>query len=123
MSTSARELFATAPLGAMIRFSDGLPRPPARFKHKLAAWERRNASGRLMRKTAGRVMSATYTSRDGFQLRLGNLGMGGVIAVVVNKIFDVESDLTFEVIPAPEPRPDPLLDVPWRRLRASAFGR
>ena len=47
---SAHIVYDTAPLGALIRYSDGAPRPPARFAKKLAAWERRNGLGRLVRK-------------------------------------------------------------------------
>jgi hypothetical protein len=47
---SAHIVYDTAPLGALIRYSDGTPRPPARFAKKLAAWERRNGLGRLVRR-------------------------------------------------------------------------
>ena len=36
---SAQSIYVSAPLGSIIRYSDGTPRPPARFKRKLAAWE------------------------------------------------------------------------------------
>src|SRR6266704_6750722 len=48
---SAKAIYDAAPLGALIRFSDGTPRPPSRFTKKLAAWERSNGVGRLIRKT------------------------------------------------------------------------
>ena len=38
------------PLGALIRYTDGSPKPPARFTKKLAAWERSNGVGRLVKK-------------------------------------------------------------------------
>lgn len=47
---SAHTVYENAPLGSLIRYSDGTPRPPARFKKKLAAWENRNGAGRLVRK-------------------------------------------------------------------------
>lgn len=47
MSNSAQTLFETAPLGALVAFSDGSPRPPARFTRKVRAWQDRNATGRL----------------------------------------------------------------------------
>ena len=37
---SAKTIIDTAPLGALIRYTDGSPKPPARFTKKLAAWER-----------------------------------------------------------------------------------
>ena len=33
---SAQTFFDTAPLGALIRYADGRPQPPARFKRKFA---------------------------------------------------------------------------------------
>ena len=34
MSATAQSIFDAAPLGAIIRYSDGTPRPPDRFKRK-----------------------------------------------------------------------------------------
>ena len=36
---SANTIIDQAPLGALIRYTDGSPKPPARFTKKLAAWE------------------------------------------------------------------------------------
>jgi len=47
---SAKTIIDTAPLGALIRYTDGSPKPPARFTKKLAAWERSNGLGRLVKK-------------------------------------------------------------------------
>lgn len=44
---SATNIIDTAPLGALIRYTDSSPRPPARLTWKLAAWERSNGVGRL----------------------------------------------------------------------------
>src|SRR3546814_9966592 len=41
-----------APPGALLRYADGPPRPPARLKKKLAARERTHCAGRLVQKTA-----------------------------------------------------------------------
>jgi hypothetical protein len=41
----ATELLALEPLGELVRFSDGTPRPPARFKKKLASWLSSNSEG------------------------------------------------------------------------------
>jgi len=46
---SANTIIDQAPLGALIRYTDGSPKPPARFTKKLAAWERSNGVGRLER--------------------------------------------------------------------------
>ena len=47
MSTSAQALIAAAPVGALVSYSDGRPRPPTRFKRTLAEWRRFNGVGRL----------------------------------------------------------------------------
>ena len=47
---SANTITDKAPLGALIRYSDGSTKPPARFTKKLAAWERSNGLGRLVKK-------------------------------------------------------------------------
>lgn len=52
---SATTIIDTAPLGALIRYTDGSPKPPARFSKKLAAWERSNGIGRLVKKEPPRV--------------------------------------------------------------------
>ena len=49
---SATTIIDTAPLGALIRYTDGSPKPPARFTKKLAAWERSNGK-RSLRTTGG----------------------------------------------------------------------
>jgi hypothetical protein len=47
---SATTISDNAPLGALIRYADGRPKPPARFTKKLTAWERSNGMGRLVKK-------------------------------------------------------------------------
>lgn len=58
---SAHIVHDTAPLGSLIRYFDGTPKPPARFSKKLAAWERRNGIGRLVKTEAARERP-TYSS-------------------------------------------------------------
>ena len=53
---SAQQIYDHAPLGAIIRYSDGTPRPPERHRRKLQAWERRNNKGRLVNKQAGALV-------------------------------------------------------------------
>ena len=54
---SATTIIKTAPLGALIRYTDGSPKPPARFTKKLAAWERSNGIGRLVKKRTAAALS------------------------------------------------------------------
>ena len=39
---SAQHIFDNTPLGSIIRYSDGSPKPPARFNKKLEQWESNN---------------------------------------------------------------------------------
>jgi len=43
--TTIQELYDTLPFGALVRFNDGTPKPPARFNRKVAEWERSNGQG------------------------------------------------------------------------------
>ncbi|CUX80010.1 hypothetical protein Ga0058931_0708 [Roseibaca calidilacus] len=64
---SATTIIDTAPLGALIRYTDGSPKPPARFTKKLAAWERSNGVGRLVKKEPPRPYP-TWTAPASFTL-------------------------------------------------------
>jgi hypothetical protein len=99
---SGQIIYDEAPLGALIRYSDGTPRPPARFTRKLSAWERSNGVGRLIRKSPPQ-MGATYSTPAGFTLHHGDFGTGGVIVLVVTFSYLVTSALRFEIIDAPRP--------------------
>ena len=62
---SATTILDTAPLGALIRYTDNSPKPPARFTKKLAAWERSNGVGRLVKKEPPRPYP-TWTAPASF---------------------------------------------------------
>jgi len=51
----------SAPLGSIISWSDGMPRPPERHSKKLAVCGTRNSSGRLIRKDDSRILGS-YTA-------------------------------------------------------------
>ncbi|KQT22719.1 hypothetical protein PY365_17130 [Roseiarcaceae bacterium H3SJ34-1] len=97
---SARSIFDSAPIGAIIRYSDGAPRPPARFTKKLAGWEHRNSGGRLIRKQAERRVGNTTLAAT-FTLHEGDYGGGGVVVLRVHRTFSVDSALTFVVTEQP----------------------
>ncbi|MCC4232608.1 hypothetical protein LL253_07880 [Sphingobium soli] len=99
---SAQLIYDTAPLGSLIRYSNGEPRPPQRFTRKLKAWNHDNGIGRLVERTAQEVRS-TRQSPAGFCLHLGNYGSQGIIAVVVRRHYSVESTLHFEIVEMPKP--------------------
>jgi hypothetical protein len=99
---SAQSIYDRAPLGALIRFSDGTPRPPARFTKKLAAWESNNNLGRLVRKSAPYTVGA-HTRPASITLHQGDFGSAGIVVLKVFKTFSVNSQLTFTVIERPKP--------------------
>ena len=99
---SAQSIFDQAPIGALIRYSDGTPRPPQRFKNKLAAWESSNNLGRLVRKAAAHTIG-NHTTPASFTLHQGDFGSAGVVVLRVFKTFSVSSPLTFTVIERPLP--------------------
>ncbi|MGN6767168.1 MAG: hypothetical protein ACTHJQ_16855 [Rhizobiaceae bacterium] len=97
---SAHIVYDSAPLGSVIRYSDGAPKPPARFSRKLAAWERRNSIGRLIKKEPPRER-VTYTSPACFTLHEGDFGQAGTIVVSVHRTYTIQSDLRFEIVERP----------------------
>jgi hypothetical protein len=99
---SAQSIYDQAPIGAPIRYSDGTPRPPQRFKHKLAAWENNNNVGRLVRKAAPHTMG-NHTAPASFTLHQGDFGSAGVVVLKVFKTFSASSPLTFTVVERPKP--------------------
>lgn len=99
---TAYRIIDEAPLGAVIRFSDGTPRPPERFKRKLADWETRNDQGRLTRKELPSD-GPSGPRPGGFLLHIGDLGSEGIILVKFHRFFQATSVLDFEITELPVP--------------------
>lgn len=108
---SATTIIDTAPLGALIRYTDGSPKPPVRFTKKLAAWERSNGVGRLVKKEPPRPYP-TWTAPASFTLHEGNFSSDGLISgvsqsdnavVTIMRSHSVDSTLAFEVAEEPKP--------------------
>lgn len=99
---SAQLIYDLVPLGSIIRYSDGTPRPPERHRKKLSAWESANSGGRLIRKTPAR-QTGQYSSPAHFTLHEGDYGSGGVIVLRVHKSFSVDCGSKFVVISRPAP--------------------
>jgi hypothetical protein len=99
---SATMIIDSAPLGSLIRYTDGNPKPPARFTKKLAAWERSNGVGRLVKKEPPRPY-ATWTAPASFTLHEGNFSSDGVILVTILRSHSSDSALVFAVAEEPKP--------------------
>src|SRR5882757_2607529 len=97
---SAYHIYDNAPLGSLVRYSDGTSKPPARFDRKLAAWQNRNGVARLVKKEPQRDRP-TYTSPASITLYEGDFASGGVVLVTVLRTHSVDSDLQFEIIERP----------------------
>lgn len=97
---SAHAIYDNAPIGSLVAWSDGTPRPPERFTKKLTAWQTNNSKGRLMRKQGGRAMGNLSLSAS-FTLHEADFGSDGVIAIRVHRTFSLESRLRFTVIERP----------------------
>lgn len=99
---SARLIYDTAPLGSLIRFSNGEPRPPERFTRKLRAWKDENGIGRLIERTPEHI-APTYRSPASFCLHLGDYGGQDIIVLVVRRHYSLESTLHFAIAEVPRP--------------------
>ena len=98
---SATTIIDQAPLGALIRYTDGSLKLSARFTKKLAAWERSNGVGRLVKKEPPRPYP-TWTAPASFTLHEGNFSSEGVILVTVMRSHSADSQLNFEVVERPK---------------------
>lgn len=93
---SAQHIYDHAPLGAIIRFSDRTPQPPARFKRKLEAWKDRNACGRLINKSPPREISG-FHAKPSITLHMGDFKNDNIVVLVVQRTFGLDSDLDFMI--------------------------
>ncbi len=99
---SAKLIYEHAPLGSIIRFSNGEARPPERFKRKVAAWENDNGSGRLVECNPP-YEAGSYRAPASFTLQTGSHGSHGVVVLVVRRVCSVNSQLHFEIAERPKP--------------------
>lgn len=87
---TAQEIFDSVPIGARLRFSDGQPKPAARFRQKVRAWDGRNGCATLTEKHGPDAGAPPY-----FVLT-NDLGW-----LKVNTLYDLDSRLRFDVVSLP----------------------
>jgi hypothetical protein len=97
---SAHTIFEHAPIGAIIAWSDGTPRPPERHRRKLDAWKTNNSRGTLARKRGPRDVGPPDPHAS-FTLHEADYGAGGIIAIRVFRTFAVNSTLRFTIVERP----------------------
>lgn len=97
---SAQLIYDLVPLGSIVTYSDGTPRPPDRHRKKLATWQNNNSGGRLIRKRAEAHFGST-TLPASITLHKGDYGSQVTIVLRVHQTFSVNSDLKFVVTERP----------------------
>ncbi len=97
---SAHSIFEHAPIGAIVAWSDGNPRPPERHSRKLDAWKTNNSQGRLIRKQ-GRSDIGMLGPHASFTLHEADYGAGGIIAIRVHRTFGLNTRLSFTIVECP----------------------
>ncbi|MDP3411084.1 hypothetical protein [Bosea sp. (in: a-proteobacteria)] len=108
---SANSIYDNAPIGSIIAWSDGTPRPPERFTKKLSAWLTSNGKGRLIRKQPSRSMRNLSLSAS-FTLHQADFGAADVVAIRVHRTFSLDSALHFSVSERPAITSVRVLDRP-----------
>lgn len=89
-----------APIGSILAWSDGQPRPPERHRKKLSAWKTNNSSGRLIRRADQRG-GGDIARPPSFTLHEGDYGGGGMIAIRVHRTFSLDTRLMFTLVERP----------------------
>lgn len=97
---SVHTIFKRAPLGSIVAWSDGTPRPPERRRRKLDAWKTSNSQGRLIGKQ-GPLGAGLVDPHASFTLHEADYGDGGVIAIRVHRTFSLASSLSFAIVERP----------------------
>lgn len=98
---SAQTIYDTAPLGSLIRYSDGAKEPPARHSRKLADWKRRNGIARLVCKTPPK--GGTFSLPGSITLHEGDFSSNGVTCMTFLRTHGLNSALHFEIVERPAP--------------------
>lgn len=88
------------PIGTVLAWADGQPRPPERHRKKLSAWKTNNSSGRLIRKQDERG-AGDIILPPSFTLHEGDYGGGGVNTIRVHRTFSLEASLMFTIVERP----------------------
>lgn len=97
---SALMIFDRAPVGSIVSWSDGRPRPPEN-QQALAGWKRDNAKGRLVRKRRYSVMGQSRIPAS-FKVATDAIDDLGATIGPDFRTFAVDSVLTFTVVELPQ---------------------
>jgi hypothetical protein len=92
---TAEDIFANAPLGARIGFTDSQPEPPVRHVRRHAAWKDRNSAGILLNKLNGQ--SGAFICPNSFQLETKVYYSATAPIVHIQPTFLVGTKLRFKI--------------------------
>ncbi|WP_104493256.1 hypothetical protein [Paracoccus denitrificans] len=96
----AYHVYEHAPLGSLIRFCDGTPRPAEEQAAEVQAWEKRNGTGLLAMKDPS-PEQRSWVPPTSITLRMpgpnGEAANNGDLSLT----FSVDSDLRFEILARP----------------------
>jgi hypothetical protein len=101
-ATTGTDVFHSIPLGTVICYFDGTPRPPSRFTRKLQCWHATNGVGRLVRKDREHA-SGSYPHEPTFTLHIRDFCSSGVHLMASFQELSVNSQLRFDVVETPPP--------------------
>ncbi len=98
---SALMIFERAPLGSIVSWKNGKPRPPKDCIRASAQWRRDNAEGRLVRKLCHSVMGRSLIPAS-FKVTTDGIDDLGDVIGPDFRTFSVDSEFSFTVISRPE---------------------
>lgn len=97
---SAQIVFERAPVGAIISWTDGKPRPPANATEALSVWKEHNGYGQLVNKSVKPVMGQAIEP-GGFKVLVLDDAMRADHDNRQMHSFSADSDLAFRIIERP----------------------
>lgn len=93
-------IYDLVPIGSVIRFRDGKPKPPNDEPDELRVWALLNGIGRLAAKNPAPYLSPLPHSAS-ITLRTAEFGSGPVAGLTISLAEPSHGDLSFEVIELP----------------------
>lgn len=96
----AYHVYENAPLGSVIRFRDGTPRPAEEQAGEIEAWEKRNGIGLLAMKDPS-PQQRSWVPPTSITLRISTPQGEAAAHGDLSRTFSVDSNLRFEILARP----------------------
>lgn len=107
---SALFIFDHAPIGAIVSWTDGRPRPPEHLIRARAEWKRNNTTGRLVRKRSRFVMGQSAIPAT-IKVMTGGIDDFGDVIIPDFRTFPVDANLSFTIVERPPAGSCRILDI------------